>query len=214
MTQERRSDEQPPQGDDLLEGFLNSIDNYVQEVSSLAVDAAGDGELRSLIEATGASVLSQTRNVTTFARGAARGMSTAERREMDEFLSVQDGEAIARNGVETAKRVMARGFVKNLLKYLKKILELLKKLLRGLFEALNIKFPKWLDVILDVIDEMADLLLEILGEVFGIDFRTTAQELSEMSVQFLNEQAALARLNLAQATYVRGMEAPAGAEAS
>ena len=214
MTQDRQSDEQPPQGDDPLEGFLNSIDGFVDELSSLSADAAGDGELRTLIEATGASVLSQTRSVTAFAKDAASRMSPAEKRELDEFLLVQDGEAFATNALETARQVIGGGLVKRLIRFLKKFLDLLKKLLRVIFDLLNIKFPKWLDAILEVIDEFGNLLLEFLAEVFGIDLGRTAQELSEMNIQFLNEQAALAKLNHAQMMYQRGMEATAGADAS
>jgi hypothetical protein len=184
----------PPGERDLLQSLLQSVENFVGQISAESMEAAAKGEQQVLIQATGESLLGQTSKLTAFIRETAGRLSIPQRRELDSFLQVQDGEAFANRGVTVFKQALAKGALGKLLQWiaqhLTEIKKILKEILEMIFKFLHIPVPGWIDVILMIIDEVAALILSLLGEVFGIDFRTTARELSEQEVNFQRERAA------------------------
>jgi hypothetical protein len=184
----------PPGERDLLQSFLLSVENFVGQISAESIEAAAKGEQQVLIQATGESLVGQTSKLTAFIRDTAGRLSVPQRFELDKFLQVQDGEALANRGVAVAQQTLAQGVLGKLLhwiaQHLKELKKILKAILQIIFDALHIPLPDWIDAILLIIDEIADLILSLLGEVFGIDFRTTARELSEQEVNFQRERAA------------------------
>ncbi len=184
----------PPDGPNLLESFLLSVENFVGQISADAVQAAPKGEQQFLIQSSAESLVGQTTKLTGFVRETADRLSVVQRAELDKFLRVQDGEALANRGVKASAELLRGGVIGNLLHWIAKHLEELKKILSEIlqliFELLHIPYPKWLDKIFHIIDEINHLLLSLLSEVFGIGFRVAARQFSEQEVDFLHEWAA------------------------
>jgi hypothetical protein len=184
----------PPNERDLLESFLSSVERFATEISAECTKAAPEGEQRTLIEGAGRSFVDQTNNLLKFVRETASRLTAAQRGEMDKFLQVQSGVALANRGVEVTKQLLARGVLGNLVHWIAKHLEELKKILSEilhfLFKLLHIPYPDWLDRILQIIDECFHLVLGLLADVFGIDLRLTARQLSEGEVDLLHKWAA------------------------
>lgn len=201
----------PPQGKraqpsseprDMLESLLASVEAFVGEITSLAVEAAPDNENRVLMRSTGESLTGQTTRLTGFIRESAARLSPAQRVELDRFLRVQDGDAIATRAVEGTRQVLKGGVLGKLIHWISQHLKELKKILLAIlhliFDLLHIPWPDWLDRIIQIVDELLDLLLSLLSEVFGMDFGVAARALSEQEVNFLREMAALESVRVAQ----------------
>jgi hypothetical protein len=197
VTESSRSDD-----GDLLEPFLLSIKNFVEQVSASAAKAAPQGEHQVLIQSTGESLVGQTGKLSAFIRETATRLSDPQRVELNRFLRVQDGEAIAGRGVQIAQQQLKEGIVGKLIhwiaQHLKELKKILKEILQIIFDLLHIPWPDWLDKIMLIIDELLDLILSLLADVFGIDFGRTARELSEQEVNFLREMTALELMKAAR----------------
>ena len=191
----RTESAQPTDGNEnLLNAFLSAMEEFVSRISSSSADAAAKGEQLTLIQSTGESLVGQTTKLTAFVRESADRLSPVQRMELDKFLSVQDGVAIANRGIAGTQQLLARGIVGNLVhwisQHIKELKKILSEILHLVFDLLHIHYPDWLDRILQIIDQVLDLLLSLLGEVFGIDFGRTARQLSDQEVNFLHEWAA------------------------
>jgi hypothetical protein len=195
---------EPGRTDDsnLLEPFLAGVENFVGQISALAAEAAPQGEHQVLIRSTGESLTGQTGKLSAFVRETAARLSAPQRAELNRFLRVQDGEALARRGVEVAGQQLRDGVVGKLIhwisQHLKELKKVLMEILHLIFDLLHIPFPDWLDRILQIMDQLLDLVLSLLADVFGIDFGRAARELSEQEVNFLRELAALESLKAAR----------------
>jgi hypothetical protein len=191
-----------PDGGDLLEPFLLSVENFVGQISALAAKAAPQGEHQVLIQSTGESLIGQTGRLLAFTRETASRLSAPQRVELSRFLRVQDGEAIASRAVEAAQQQLREGVVGRLVhwiaQHLKELKKILLEILHIVFDLLHIPWPDWLDRIVQIMDELLDLVLSLLADVFGIDFGRTARELSEQEVNFLREMAALESMKAAR----------------
>jgi hypothetical protein len=192
-----------PDEGDLLEPFLVSVENFVGQISAAAVKAAPQSEHQVLIQSTGESLVGQTGKLSTFIRETATRLSAPQRIELNRFLRVQDGEAIAKRGVEVAQQQLREGIVGRLAhwiaQHLKELKKILLEILHILFDLLHIPWPNWLDRIIQIMDQLLDLILSLLADVFGIDFGRTARELSQQEVNFLQETAALESMKAARA---------------
>lgn len=192
----KRLDKGPgsPNDRNLLESFLGSVENFVGQISAQAGEAAAKGEQQLLIQSSGESLIGQTAKLTGFVRETADRLSPIQRVELDRFLQVQDGEALASRGVKVTGEVLRGGILGNLLhwisQHLKELKKILSEILHLIFDLLHIPYPNWLDKILQILDQLLDLLLSLLSDVFGIGFRVTASQLSEQEVDFLHEWAA------------------------
>ncbi|HEY4640773.1 MAG TPA: hypothetical protein VII75_05470 [Thermoanaerobaculia bacterium] len=186
-----------------LDSVLRSIEDFVQQITSQAIGAAGDGDQRILIASTGESLVAQTAKLTAFTRESADRLSPVQRIELNRFLSVQDAEAQAKRVIGATQQILAKGILGKLLhwisQHLKELKKVLLEILHFIFKLLHIPWPDWLDTIVRIIDELLDLVLSLLSEVFGIDFRVTARELSEQEVNFLRETAAFEAVRAARA---------------
>jgi hypothetical protein len=187
---------------DLLESFLGSVENFVGEVSAEAVKAAPKGEQQVLIQATGDSLMGQTNKLTAFIRESAARLSATQRLELDKFLQVQDGVAMANRGVAVTKQLLGTGIFGKLLhwiaQHIKEIKKILLAILHFIFDLLHIPFPEWINTLFLIIDEIFDLLMSLLSEVFGIDFGRAARQFSEQEVDFLHEWAAFEAVRAAR----------------
>lgn len=192
-----------PEEGDLLEPFLVGVENFVGQISSAAVKAAPQGEHQVLIQSTGESLVGQTGKLAAFVRETTARLSAPQRIELNKFLRVQDGEAIAKRGVEVAQQQLREGIVGRLVhwiaQHLKELKKILLEILHFVFDLLHIPWPNWLDRLIKIIDEFLDLLLSLLADVFGIDFGRTARELSQQEVNFLQELAAFEAMKAARA---------------
>jgi len=185
-----------------LESFLASIDGFVTEVTALAAETSPDNEHRLLIRSSGDSLVGQTTKLTAYIRESATRLSAPQRNELDQFLRVQDGEALANRTVEVAKQVLKGGTLGKLLHWLAQHFKELKKfileILHFIFDLLHLHWPSWLDRLIQILDQLLDLILRLLGEVFGLDFSVTAKQLSDQEVNFQRELASFEMVRAAQ----------------
>lgn len=193
------SESSRPQKEDLLESFLLSFENFVGQISAEAARAAGKGEHLVLIQSTGESLREQTSKLTAFVREEADRVSGAQRAELDKFLRVQNGVALANRGIAGTKQLLAKGTLGRLIEWIASHLKELKKILKEILALLfGNQLADWVDVILLIIDEIAGVLLSLLSDVFGIDFGRAARQLSDLEVNYLRELAALESLRAAR----------------
>src|SRR4051794_3449214 len=199
----RDPDPTTPGRSNSLESFLASVDNFVGQISALSLGAAPKGESQIMIQSTGESLVGQTGRLTAYIRETADRLSGAQRTELDRFLQVQDGEALAGRGVEVTRQVLAGGVLGKLLhwigQHLQQLKKILKEILHFIFKLLGIPYPDWLDRLLEILDEIFSLLLSLLAEVFGMDFGVVSRQLSNREVDFLHEMAAFEVMRSAQA---------------
>lgn len=186
----------------VLEPLLAGVENFVAQISGLAAEAAPQGESQALIRSTGESLVGQTRRLFAFTRETAERLAPPQRAELNRFLRVQDGEAIAARAVAVAAQQLREGIGGRLIhwisQHLKELKKILKEILQFVFELLHIPWPDWIDRIFQIMDQLLDLLLSLLADVFGIDLGRISRELSEREVNFLREMAALESLKAAQ----------------
>jgi hypothetical protein len=191
------------QAQDSLEAFLQSFENFVARVGAEAVEAAPKGEQQTLIQATSDSLIGQSNRVTAFVRQSAARLSPAQRGELEKFLQVQDGVAIANRGVAVTRQVLRSGVIGRLIdwisRHLKELKKILQELLKFICSLLHIPYPDWIDRLLQVLDQLLDLILSLLGEVFGLDFGRTARQLSEQEVDYFREWAAFEAVRVVRA---------------
>jgi hypothetical protein len=194
----------PRPEDDLLESFLGAFENFVTQVGSHCIEAAPKGEQRVMVQATADSLVGQTRKVMIFVRQMSGQLSRPQRVELDRFLLVQDGVAIAERGAAVSGEVLRTGIIGKLLHWLaqhfKELKKILSEIIHFILELLHIPYPDWLDKLFQLLDQFLDLLLSLLGEVFGIDFGRTARQLSDQEVNFLREWAAFEAIRVVRAS--------------
>lgn len=179
---------------DLLETFVRSFESFASQIVAECVQAAPKGEQQILIQSAGESFVGQANKITAFLRETGKRLSAAQRVELDRFLQVQDGPAIAARGVAVAQQVMRGGIIGRLLHWLaahlKELKKIISEIMHFIFDLLHIPYPDWFDRLLQILDQFLDLLLSLLSEVFGIDFGRAARQFSEQEVDFLREWAA------------------------
>lgn len=93
----------------LLEPLLAGVENFVAQISELAAGAAPQGESQVLIRSTGESLVGQTRRLFAFTRETAERLAPPQSAELNRFLRVQDGEAIAARAVAVAGQQLREG---------------------------------------------------------------------------------------------------------
>lgn len=186
-----------------LEVVVTSFEDYLDEVTQAICQASPDGEARILAENTSSTLLSQMKKVHGYILESHEKLSSTQKETFQTFLRVQDGLAMAQQGIETAKKVFkAGGFGKKFLKWLAKWFEEIKKIIREIIKFLcsifGWNYPTWLDPLLVLLNEIFKLIISMFGESLGLEARSLEKELSCMEVEYLNELAALERLQQAQ----------------
>lgn len=183
-----------------LKSFLASADRFVVTINAQAVAAAGDGEERLLIQSTGESVIAQMRKLTDYVREASATIEPDRHRDLDQFLRVQDGDAIVSRALRVSAQVLSnragavtRGFFSWLDEHLKTIKKIIREILQLIFGDL----PKWVDIVFSIIDELFNLLKSLLGGRLGLRMSEVADDASREEVNFLREMTALAGLRAA-----------------
>ncbi len=185
-------------GTDRLSTFLASVDRYVETFSAQAIAVAPEGEPRLVMQATGESLVAQTRKLTNYFRETATQLAPAERHELEQFLQVQDAEAAIDRTLQLSAKILAPGggpVTMGFLNLIDEVMKFIKKVLKDLFPDL----PGWLQTILLIIDELLQLLKSLLGGLFGLRVSQVAEELSRGEIAFLGELAALDKLKAVRA---------------
>lgn len=187
---------------DALSSFLASVDRFVETVSAQALAAAGTGDQQLIIRSTGESLVAQTRRLTDYVREVAAGTSPVQRRELDQFLRVQDGDALVERALAVSEQVLsgkAGPVTPGFFSWLDEHIHTLKKIiLEILWLIFHGHIPLWILIILLIIDELINLLKTLTGGVFGLRMSEVADEASRAEVNFLREITALAALRGAQ----------------
>jgi len=190
-------------GTDALTSFLASADKFVETISAQAVAATGEGEERLIIQSTGESVVAQMRKLTDYVRESAMGIGPAQRRELDQFLRVQDGDTIVSRALQVSKQVLSgsAGPVKmSFFSWLNENIQTIKKIILAIIKLIFGSVPDWVTSILVIIDEIFNLLKSLLGERFGLRRSDVANEASREEVNFLREMTALAEWQAVRAS--------------
>ncbi|MFA6265395.1 MAG: hypothetical protein WC670_06720 [Pseudolabrys sp.] len=190
-------------GGDLLKSFLASADLFVETISAQGLAVAGHGEERLIIQSTGESVVAQMRKLTDFVREAAATISSDRRRELDQFLRVQDGDAIVARGLRVSGQVLSgragpvtRGFFS----WLNEHIQTIKKIIMAILTLIFGHLPEWVNTVMVIIDEIFNLLKSLLGGKLGLRMSDVADDASREEVNFLREMKALAELQAAGAS--------------
>jgi hypothetical protein len=189
----RRKNAPPKNGSpDRVSTFLASVDRYVETFSAQVIKVAPEGEPRLVIQATGESLVAQTRKLTNYFRESATRYTPAQRHDLDQFLQVQDAEAAVDRALQVSAKILAPGggpVTMGFLDWIDEILHWIKKILEEFPDL-----PQWILTILLAIDELFNLLKTLLGGLFGLRMSQVADELSRGEVNFLREMTALAEL--------------------
>jgi hypothetical protein len=184
-------------GSDGLTAFLASADRFVETISSQAFAAAGAGEERLLIQSTGESVVAQMRKLTDYVREAAVGIGPAQRRELAQFLRVQDGNAIVSRALQVSALTLSGNsgpVTKSFFSWLNEHIQTIKKIIMAILTLIFGHVPDWVNTILVIIDEIFNLLKSLIGQKFGLRMSEVADDASREEVNFLREMTALAEL--------------------
>jgi hypothetical protein len=194
----RKSGPVPNSGDrDPLDSFLACVDRYAQTISAQIVATAPEGEQRLIMEATAVSYVAQTRKLTDFVREASVGITQGTRRELEQFLRVQDSEAMVDRAVEVSATVVASGGVAKMgfLSWLDENLKTLKKIITEILQLIfGDNLPGWVNTVMLIIDELFNLLKTLFGGASGLRMDQVADALSREEVNFLHEMTALTEL--------------------
>ena len=153
----RRARASPERGDaDALSSFLASVDRFTESISAQSAGAAAEGEQKLVVQTTGDLLAAQTRKLTDYVRQTAVRIAPAQRGELEQFLRVQDGDAIASRAIEVSAKVLSPGggpVTMGFFSFLTEHMHALKKILRGiikiLFHLFNSDPPKWIDDVSD-----------------------------------------------------------------
>ncbi len=192
MAKRRKSAPANNGGTDRVSGFLASVDRYVETFSAQVIAVAPEGEPRLVIQATGESLVAQTRKLTNYFRESAARYTPAQRHDLEQLLQVQDAEAAVDRALQVSAKILSPGggpVTMGFLDWIDEIMHWIKKILGEFFEL-----PQWIWAILVAIDELLNLLKSLLGGLFGLRMSQVADELSRGEVNFLREMTALAEL--------------------
>jgi len=182
---------------DPLSSFLASADRFVETINAQAVAACGKGEDLLLIQSTGESVVAQMRKLTDFVREAAAGIAPDRRRELHQFLRVQDGEAMVSRALHVSGQVLsgrAGNVTRGFFSWLNEHIQMIKKIIIAILTLIFGHLPAWVDAIMVIIDEIFNLLKSLLGGKLGLRMSDVADDASREEVNFLREMKALAEL--------------------
>jgi hypothetical protein len=186
---------------DALSSFLGSVDRFVETFSAQALGCAAAGEQQLTIRSVGESLVAQTRKATDFVRKAASGISPVQRRELDQFLSVQDGEALVERALTASAQVLsgeASQVSLGFFSWINEIIHTLKKIITEIFILILGYVPSWWEIISLIIDELINLLKTLLGGTLGLRMSEVADQASREEVNFLREMTAVAALRAAR----------------
>jgi hypothetical protein len=178
----RKASVPPERGSsDPLKSFLASADRFVETISSQALAVAGGGEERLIIQSTGESVVAQMRKLTDYVREAAATISSDRRRELNQFLRVQDGDAIVARALRVSGQVLSgragpvtRGFFS----WLNEHIQTIKKIIMAILTLIFGHLPEWVNTIMVIIDEIFNLLKSLLGGRLGLRMSDVADDAS------------------------------------
>ena len=196
MAKRRKSAPANNGGTDRVSSFLASVDRYVETFSAQVIAVAPEGEPRLVIQATGESLVAQTRKMTNYFRESATRYTPAQRHDLDQFLQVQDAEAAVDRTLQVSAKILAPGggpVTMGFLDWIDEIMHWIKKILSDFPDI-----PQWIITIFLAIDELLILLKSLLGGLFGLRMSQVADELSRGEVNFLREMTALAEWKTVQ----------------
>jgi hypothetical protein len=193
----RTTNERADKGDsDPLSSFLASVDTFTETISTQILAVVGKGEDRLVIESTGESFVAQTRKLTNYIREVAPGIAPMQRRELEQFLRVQDGEALVDRALRVTAQTLSAGggaVTMGFLSWLNEIMLTLKKIIQEILDLLGIA-PDWLSTIFVIIDELLNLLKTLLGGRVGLKMSEVADQASNEEGNWLREMKGLAEL--------------------
>ncbi|MEY2502286.1 MAG: hypothetical protein QOI07_2620 [Verrucomicrobiota bacterium] len=185
---------------DALTCFLASVDRFTETITEQIFAVVGDADDRLVIESTGQSFVAQTRKLTNHMREVAPAITPMQRRELDQFLRIQDGDALVERALLVSEQTLAKGpaaVTTGFLSWINEVMHTLKKIVGMIFDLFG-GMPKWLDTIFLIIDELLNLLKSLFGKRVGLNAREVAEQASQEEICFIQELKALAELQSAR----------------
>lgn len=183
---------------DPLKEFQDAILSFVNRVPQAALKAVGNDPDAHLIEANATMIQNMFKKSFVKINREAAKISTVQLAEVTDFLEVTDGINMVRVGEKTAVSAFsAKLFGGSIWQWIGQHLTEIKKIVGMILGLFSKKLKEWWDKISVIIDELWNILVSILGGIFGANRMAVAKELSNAEVNYLNEMAALTRLQSA-----------------
>lgn len=191
-----------PEKPELVMEFMSNAVSFAANVGKAAARNGGESEEGKLIEHNAQLVKGHFQRVAKYVEDNYERLGRQDRLALNEFLELTGGPEMVSSGEKVAlERLSARSVGSSVLNFISEYLTEIKKLIGWILGLFNGgKPPKWWTKLEQLIDEIWRMLLKILGGIFGIDTSQLAREMSQAEVNYLEEQAAVARL---QAEYDR-----------
>ena len=192
----------PPEKPELVVEFMSNAVSFATNVGRAAAKNGGDSEEGRLIEHNAQLVKGHFERVAQYIESNYERLGRQDRLALNEFLELSGGPEMISSGEKIAlERLAARSVGTSVLNWISEYLTEIKKLIGWILGLFNGgRPPNWWTKLEQLIDEIWRMLIKLLGAIFGFDTSQLAREMSQSEVNYLNEQAAVARL---QAEYDR-----------
>ncbi len=199
MEIERKSPQAQPGDGPSLDLVLLGFEAFLTESTMGIIEACPEGETRMLAESTSATLNGQLKKVHVFIRESHERLSGPQKAEFQTFLKVQEGVAMAQQGVDTCRAMFKKGgfgkkFLKWILKWFQEIKKLLNVILDMLCDIFGWTLPAWVNAIFLLLDELKNFLAALLGESIGLEVKALEREFSASEVNYLREMTQLTHL--------------------
>jgi len=138
-----------------LEQFLGLFEQLPARLIEGLLRQTSDADEKQVVEALGATLGEQVRELSSFVRESSAGLSAQGREEVMRVMRVSAGRTLAEAGVTVTSNLaspVARIGISN-------IFHLIKKVLSALAEIFGFSLPRWFWPLMELIDEIVDMLL-------------------------------------------------------
>lgn len=138
-----------------LEKFLGLFEQIPKKLTEGLLRQATDADEKQVVEALGATLEEQVRELSSFVRESSASLSAQGREEVMRVMRVSAGGRLAEAGVAVASNLaspVARIGISN-------IFHLIKKIISALAEIFGFSLPRWFWPLMELIDEIVDMLL-------------------------------------------------------
>lgn len=187
-----------------LRELTTKIKSYTQAFHAEAVSCArraGDEEASDLIDTTADALELQMLRICDLTVKKVERLSPIQERELSHLLEAQVGDRLLDRGLTTMTRGLRERWGRNFLLWLGEFFQEIKKILRFIlkliFKLFGAALPGWIDELFELLDQIKNMILSLLGMILGLDRDELSRQLSAKEVQFLDELAAVERLQIA-----------------
>lgn len=178
---------QPPgprdDGLEALRQFLNLFEQLPAGITEALLRVAVDDEEKPVVEALGAALGEQVRELSTFVRESATNLSAQGRLDVARVMRWTAGATLAKSGLGLTSDLAtpaARLGISEIFDLIKKIIRMLLKILK----KLGISVPWWVEDLLELINEIKNAFLSRgmprLAPIFSQNHQNMLAELTQL----------------------------------